>query len=87
MVDASSLFTPRFHGVLGNVATHGHAHHWLYGGRSSIKSSFISLAIVLVLLIHPEAIAHVIRRFSNTLRDSVFSQMTWATAALGPTHG
>ena len=83
MVDASSLVIPRFHDVLGDVMAHGHAHYWLHGGRGSTKSSFISVCIVLLLLAHPEANAVVVRRFSNTLRDSVFSQLTWAIAALG----
>ena len=83
MVDASSLVIPRFHDVLGDVMAHGHTHYWLHGGRGSTKSSFISVCIVLLLLLNPEANAVVVRRFSNTLRDSVFSQMTWAIAALG----
>ena len=83
MVDASSLVIPRFHDVLGDIMAHGHTHHWLHGGRGATKSSFISVCIVLLLLAHPEANAVVVRRFSNTLRDSVFSQMTWAIAALG----
>lgn len=83
MVDASSLVIPCSHDVLGDVMAHGHTHHWLHGGRGSTKSSFISVCIVLLLLAHPEANAVVVRRFSNTLRDSVFSQMTWAIAALG----
>lgn len=76
MVDASSLITPRFHDVLGDVMAHGHTHYWLFGGRGSTKMSFISLAIVLVMLANPGANAVVARRFSNTLRDSVFQQVT-----------
>ena len=72
MVDASSLIIPRFRDVLGDVMAHGHTHYWLFGGRGSTKSSFISLAIVLVMLANPGANAVVVRRFSNTLRDSVF---------------
>ena len=83
MIDASSLIIPRFHDVLGDVMAHGHTHYWLFGGRGSTKSSFISLAIVLVMLTNPGANAVVVRRFSNTLRDSVFQQMTWAIATLG----
>lgn len=83
MVDAPSLIIPRFHDVLGDVMAHGHTHYCLFGGRGSTKSSFISLAIVLVMLANPGANAVVVRRFSNTLRDSVFQQMTWAIAALG----
>lgn len=83
MVDASSLIIPRFHDVLGDVMAHGYTHCWLFSGRGSTKSSFISLAIVLVMLAKPGADAVVVRRFSNTLRDSVFQQMTWAIATLG----
>ena len=83
MVDASSLVIPRFHDVLGDVMAHGHTHYWLHGGRGSTKSSFISVCIVLLLLLNPEANAVVVRRFSNTLRDSVFQQVTWAIAKLG----
>ena len=49
----------------------------------STKSSFISLAIALVMLANPGADAAVVRWFSNTLRDSVFQQITWAIATLG----
>ena len=83
MVRASDLMIPAFHDVLGDVMAHGHAHYWMDGGRGSTKSSFISVAIVLLLLAHPEANAVVVRRFSNTLRDSVFEQMQWAVAELG----
>ena len=55
MVDASSLVIPRFHDVLGDVMAHGHTHYWLHGGRGSTKSSFISVCIVLLLLLNPEA--------------------------------
>lgn len=41
------------------------------------------MCVVFPLLAHPEANAAVVRRFSNTLRDSVFSQMTCAISALG----
>lgn len=83
MIDVSLLVIPRFHDALGDVEAHGHTHYWLHSGRGSMKSSFISVCIVLLLLLNPEANAVVARRFSNTLRDSVFSQLTWAIAALG----
>lgn len=82
-VDASELVIPAFHDVLGNVMAHGHTHYWLHGERGSTKSSFVSVAIVLLVLAKPEANAVVVRRFSNTLRDSVFEQVQWAIAGLG----
>ena len=81
-VDASDLVIPAFHDVLGDVMAHGHTHYWLHGGRESTKSSFVSVAMVL-LPARPEANAVVVRRFSNALRDSVFEQVQWAIAELG----
>ncbi|WP_448983481.1 PBSX family phage terminase large subunit [Olsenella uli] len=82
-VDVSDLVIPAFHDVLGDVMAHGHTHYWLHGGRGSTKSSFVSVAIVLLLLANRDANAVVIRRFSNTLRDSVCEQVQWAIAELG----
>lgn len=82
-VDASELVMPAFHDVLGDVMAHGHTHYWLHGERGSTKSSFVSVAIVLLVLAKPETNAVVVRRFSNTLRDSVFEQVQWAIAGLG----
>jgi phage terminase large subunit len=85
--DASELVIPAFHDVLGDVIAHGHGHghthYWLHGGRGSTKSSFVSVAIVLLLLAHRGANAVIIRQFSNNLRDSVYEQVLWAIAELG----
>lgn len=51
--DVSALCIPRLHDVLGDVFAHGHTHYWLHGGRGSTKSSFISLAIVLLVVYFP----------------------------------
>ena len=82
---AAGLCIPRFHDVLGDVMAHGHTHYWLHGGRGSTKSSFISLCIVLLVVANPAANAVVVRRFGNTLRDSVYQQILWAVDALGLT--
>ena len=50
MISAADVVIPKFHDVLGDVMAHGHTHYWMFGGRGSTKSSFISVAIVLVLL-------------------------------------
>ena len=53
------------------------------GGRGSLKSSFVSVELVLDLLRNPDCHALVIRQYSNTLRDSVFAQIQWAIDKLG----
>ena len=83
MVTAADIVLPKFHDVLGDVMRHGHTHYWLHGGRGSTKSSFISLCIVLLIVAFPQTNAVVVRRFGNTLRDSVYQQILWAISALG----
>ncbi len=85
MVRAADPCIPRFHDVLGDVMAHGHTHYWLHGGRGSTKSSFISLCLVLLIVAFPFSNAVVVRRFGNTLRDSVYQQVLWAIEALGLT--
>ncbi len=74
---------PRFHPVLGDVMAHGHTHCWMHGGRGSTKSSFISVCLVLLVIANPECNVCVVRRFGNTLRDSVYQQLIWAIGVLG----
>jgi len=83
VVTAADIVLTKFHDVLGDVMGHGHTHYWLHGGRSSTKSSFISLCIVLLIVAFPQTNAVVVRRFGNTLRDSVYQQILWAISALG----
>lgn len=82
MASADDLCIRHFYDVLGDMMAHGQYALRLHGGRESTKLSFILVAIVLLLWAHPEANA-VVRQFSNTLCDSLFSQMTWAIADLG----
>ena len=59
--DVSDFVIPRFHPVLGDVMAHGNTHYWLPGGCGSTKSSFISIAIVLLVIANPKANAVVVR--------------------------
>ena len=83
MINVSDFVISKFHPVLSDVMAHGHTHYWLHGGRGSMKSSFISICIVLLILAFPKANAVVVRRFGNTLRDSVYHQVLWAIESLG----
>ncbi len=55
-----------------------HTEYVLYGGRGSAKSTFVSLAILDILLSKPMLHAVLCRRVKDTLRDSVYAQMKWA---------
>lgn len=82
MIDVyvEDLIVPNFDGLLASVLDHEYSYYILKGGRGSTKSTFISLAIVLLLTMPGNEKMHGIcfRKTANTLRDSVFSQMQFA---------
>lgn len=75
-----------FAGVWRSIKAHEFTHYWFKGGRNSTKSSFISIAIVLLIMLNPEANAVVLRKVGNTLRTSVYEQIGWACDVLGVAH-
>lgn len=83
MLNVANLTIRAFDPMFDAVMAHDATDFWLAGGRGSTKSSFISVCIVMLLLNFRQANAVVVRRFSNTLRDSVYNQMLWAIGELG----
>ena len=63
-----------------------HSIFHLPGGRGSAKSSFVSLEIVDGIMNDPQANGIVFRRYANTMRESVYSQIAWAIDCLGVSH-
>ena len=53
------------------------------GGRGSLKSSFISIVIILLIIKFKFVNVLVLRKVSNTLLDSVYAQLQWAIELLG----
>ena len=82
----SELLAPVFAPVHTDIRRGGHAEYWLYGGRGSGKSSFVSIEIVLGMMKDPQANALVVRRVAKTLRQSVYEQLCWAIDRLGVDH-
>ena len=82
-INLADLTISKFYGVVESVLNHDHGEFWLMGGRASLKSSVISLLIVCLIVAFPWANAVVVRRFGNTLRDSVYAQIIWAIDILG----
>ncbi len=58
----------------------------LKGGRGSTKSSFAALEIILGIMQHKDANAVVLRKYGNTIRDSVHNTLLWATDCLCVGH-
>ena len=77
-VKASELFPETFDADFKAVADHAFTEYIEAGGRGSCKSSFISIAGVYLIIANPDFNMLVLRKVSNTLRDSVFEQVKWA---------
>jgi len=79
----SEKIGPAFYAVARDVFRHGHTHYDESGGRGSLKSSFISIVVPLLLVNNPGTHALVLRKVANTIRDSVYAQYIWAIGELG----
>lgn len=79
----ATAISPSFLNVYRDIKSNRHTEYVMYGGRGSTKSSFISLSIIDLILNNPTVHALATRQIANTLRDSVFSQLTWAISELG----
>ena len=69
--------------VLWDIINHNHTDYDFPGGRGSLKSSFVSLVVVMLVISNPDYNSLVLRKVSNTIRDSVFAQYMWAIEKLG----
>lgn len=69
--------------VWRDIKKGAHTEYVLYGGRGSAKSTFVSLAVLDILLSKPNLHAVLCRRVKDTLRDSVYAQLKWAIGELG----
>jgi phage terminase large subunit len=86
MIKLSNVIAPSFKEVHKDIKDNGHTHYWLSGGRGSTKSSFVALEIIIGIMRDPNANAVVLRKVKDTLRDSVYEQLTWAIETLGVSH-
>ena len=82
-VRLSEIIGPAYLDITRDVLRHGHTHYDLSGGRGSLKSSYVSIMVVLLIVSNPGTHALVLRKVGNTLRDSVYAQYIWAIDQLG----
>ena len=85
-IDITSCIADCYLPIHKEVQDGTHSIFHLPGGRGSCKSSFVSLEVVDGIMNDPTANGIVFRRYGNTLRESVFSQIAWATEQLGVAH-
>lgn len=77
------LIASSFYNLHHKIRRHDYTHYWLKGGRGSVKSSFVSLEIILGMMKNPKANAICLRKYGFYLKDSVHEQLIWAIEALG----
>ena len=97
MIDLHSLINPTFTDIADSLLANEfpYTHLWLTGGRGSGKSSFAAFMVVTLIMrdgewnkkgwIPDEMLTNavVLRKFGNTLRESVFEQIASAINMLG----
>lgn len=82
-VRLSEIIGSAFYPVVRDVLEHRHTHYDLSGGRGSLKSSFVSVIVPLLIVQNPMIHACAFRKVGNTIRDSLFTQYIWAIDKLG----
>lgn len=74
---------PMYFSVLKDILRHDHTHYVFPGGRGSTKSSFVGIAIPLLIIQNPECHAVCFRKIANTIQTSIFPQIIWGIYQLG----
>lgn len=82
-IPIKDILIPMYAPILMDILQHKHTHYVFAGGRGSTKSSFISLAIPLLMLQNPDVHVVVFRKIGNTMKNSVWSQIVWGINKLG----
>ena len=81
-VNLAELIGQAYYRLYWDVILQRHTYYDLVGGRGSLKSSTISILIVLGIMDDSRANAVVYRKVADTLRTSVYEQICWAIDAL-----
>ena len=79
----SEIIPPHFREAHKLIREHTYTEITLPGGRGSCKSSFVGEEIPLLMKRNPDMHALVLRKYGNTLKDSVYNQILWAIETLG----
>lgn len=82
VVSLKNLIAPVFYEEYRAIKNNEYTYYWNQGGRSSTKSSFISIAISMGLKRDPTAHAVVLMKVGERMEEKVVSQMKWALGEL-----
>ena len=76
---------PAFINIYRSILNREYTEYWLEGGRGSIKSTFANEIAIDLLENNPKMCVIIIRRYTNTLRDSVYAQTEWTISQFSET--
>ena len=82
-INVQDCIIPMYDEVLQDILEHKHTHYVFPGGRGSCKSSFVGLAIPLLLVSNPQIHAACFRKVGNTIQNSIRAQIEWGIYKLG----
>ncbi len=82
-VRTSDVLAPVYRDVHHDIKDNRFTHYWFGGGRGSLKSTTVSVELLLTLMRTPGANAVVLRKVAKTLRKSAYAQIAWSISELG----
>ena len=86
VISLKELIAPVYYEEYKFVKANKFTYYWNQGGRSSAKSSFISLCIALGLKRDTKAHAAILMKVGDKMEDKVVQQMKWALEMLSLDH-
>ena len=82
-INLQECIIPMYDNILRDVLEHKFVHYVFKGGRGSTKSSFVGVAIPLIIIQNPNVHAACFRKVGNTIQNSIRAQVEWGIYKLG----
>jgi PBSX family phage terminase large subunit len=77
-INLTDVIAPNYYNVHHHIINNDYTSYWLRGGRGSLKSSFAAIEIILGIIQDSRANALAVRKYGNTIRDTVMETFLWA---------
>lgn len=85
--ELTKVIAPSYFDVFWDIKLKRHLHYWFKGGRGSLKSSFVFILVIYLLMLDANEgkTTHCVcmRKVKDTIKDSVFTNLLWAIDLLG----
>ena len=83
ILNVNETIAPIYFDMMDDILDHKHVHYVGKGGRGSLKSSFFSLMLILLIINNPLVHAVCFRKVGNTIKNSIWAQVVWAIEKWG----